>query len=107
MWTGAKQYAEATSIAGSQQPQVLQQTTEIFKCGCHALNNKQQKGCQPPSLQQAAAMLESCSVHARRSSKGHTVSNTACNADGTLAACAAGRTLHAFELQSGDFEARR
>jgi hypothetical protein len=42
-----------------------------------------------------------------RSSKGHTVTHVACNAAGTLAACAAGRTLHVFEVTADDIEAKR
>jgi hypothetical protein len=43
----------------------------------------------------------------RRSSKGHTVSHVRCNPAGTLAACAAGRTLHVFELAAEDLESKR
>lgn len=42
-----------------------------------------------------------------RSSKGHTVTHVACNAAGTLAACAAGRTLHVFEVTAEDYEVNR
>lgn len=53
------------------------------------------------------ARLECEGENTDKSSKGHTVTHAACNAAGTLAACAAGRTLHVFELLADDFEAKR
>lgn len=43
----------------------------------------------------------------RRTPDGHTVSCVTCSPDGTLAACAAGKTVHLFELTAEDVEASR
>eukprot|EP00878_Enallax_costatus_P018098 GHUV01019041.1.p1 GENE.GHUV01019041.1~~GHUV01019041.1.p1 ORF type:complete len:372 (+),score=94.31 GHUV01019041.1:697-1812(+) len=53
------------------------------------------------------ARLECEGEHVDRTPDGHTVNNAACNRSGTLAAVAAGRTLHLFAMDDDDFEASR